>query len=73
MNPVWKEWRITRASLYGILFGILANGWQQLTDAHFEHMDGISRITQMGGGAFGGAFLFALVAFARNKLTQPRR
>lgn len=72
MTKKWTEWRITRAALYGAIVGVLNSLYRiYAVEAPYPY-ETFEVVSRALGGAIGGAFLFALVAWARNFFTRPK-
>lgn len=72
MNKQWNEWRVSRAALYGAIIGALNSAFRLYTGQDNRYFDTIDQVSRIGGGAVGGAFVFALIAWARNYFTRPK-
>ena len=73
MQKKWNEWRVTRAALYGAIIGGLNIVYRIFVIEAPYPYDTFQAVSQVLGGAIGGAFLFALVAWARNFFTRPKQ
>ena len=73
MAKKWTEWRITRAALYGAIIGGLNIVYRiYAIEVPYAH-EAVRTVSRVLGGAIGGAFLFALIAGARNFFTRPKQ